>query len=474
MLNYKEKFKKAEELTYNALKRVYNNSSDSYKAKVGKYDMGDDLTAYGQPIIDYTSIANEFLPALVQLVAFPIFQSHMWNNRLSALKKGNKPYGFDIEDIYTNPVIPTPYSADDFTRILKGTQQDTISAFYRENRHDVFQKTITKDMLRGAFKDVVAFSEFIDTLIQTIYAGNEIQEFNLTKRSLDECYQASMFKEKAIDTSSEAGIQNAIEEVKNAYELFQFPSSAYNNYAVSSGTGNVAKVWTKPEDIIVLAKVSTINAIKVKYLAGVFNLTEVEFRDRLILVDDFGWDEFEVDDDGVTGVFKEHHNSDISMVVCDAGLFQIYDTMEVSTEFFNAGNLATNYFLHVWQTYGIRPWANCLVFTETSEPVITGVTPAYGHFEAVDGDVDYTVAPADYELTEDDIKCKVASSYDANGAFKDITTSNWTDYFAVAIADNVATISLAEGVTVSTPGDGAVLVLEFGDKEVICDFILGE
>ena len=473
MLNYKEKFKKAEELTYNALKRVYNNNSDSYKAKVGKYDMGDDLTAYGQPIIDYTSITNEFLPALIQLVAFPIFQSHMWNNRLSPVKKGNKPYGFDIEDIYTNPVIPTPYSPDDFTRILKGTKQDTISAFYRENRHDVFQKTITKDMLRGAFEDVVAFSEFIDTLIQTIYAGNEIQEFNLTKRSLDECYQASMFKEKAIDTSSEAGIQNAIEEVKNAYELFQFPSSAYNNYAVSSGTGNVAKVWTKPEDIIVLAKVSTINAIKVKYLAGVFNLTEVEFRDRLILVDDFGWDEFEVDDDGVTGVFKEHHNSDISMVVCDAGLFQIYDTMEVSTEFFNAGNLATNYFLHVWQTYGIRPWANCLVFTETSEPVITSVSPNYISNSALTDTAEYTVLPADYELKASDIVCKIAHPYEDDGAFKDITTENWTEYFTCTFSDNTVTIAVADGISASA-GDGAMLSLEIGGIDVICDFFLGE
>lgn len=474
MLTYKEKTKRAEDLTYNALKRIYNNASDSYRSKVGEYERGDDLTAFGQPIINYTSITNEFLPALVQLVAFPIFQSHMWNNRLSALKKGNKPYGFDIEDIYTNPVNPTPYNADDFSRILKGTQQDTISAFYRENRHDVFQKTITKDMLRGAFKDVVAFSEFIDTLIQTIYTGNEIQEYNLTKRALDECYQASMFIEKTLDTSSEAGIQNAIEEIKNAYELFQFPSTAYNNYAVSSGTGKLAKVWTKPEDIVILAKVSVLNSIKVKYLAGVFNLTEVEFRDRLVLVDDFGWDEYEVDEDGVTGVFKEHHDSNIAMVVCDSGMFQIYDTMEVSTEFFNAGNLATNYFLHVWQTYGIRPWANCLVFTEEVEPTITSVTPVYGHFEAADGDIDYTVLPADYELTEDDIKCKVAQSYSDEGAFDDITTSNWTDYFAVSITDNVATISLAEGVTVSTPGDGAVLVFEFGDKEVICDFILGE
>ena len=365
MSKVKERFKKAEDLTFNALKKVYDNASESYQKRVGKYERGDDLTAFGQPIIDYNSIANEFLPALVQLVAFPIFQSHMWSNRLSSLKKGTKPYGFDIEDIYTNPVNPTPYNANDFSRILKGTKQDTITAFYRENRHDVFQKTITKDMLRGAFKDVVAFSEFIDTLIQTIYAGNEIQEYNLVKRSVNECYDASMFIEKTIDTSSQVGIMNAIEDVKNAYEHFQFPSTAYNNYAVSSGTGKVAKVWTKPEDIIILAKIDTINAIKVKYLAGVFNLSEVEFRERLVLVDDFGWDEYEVDEDGVTGVLKKHHDSDIAMMVCDSGLFQIYDTMEVSTEFFNAGNLATNYFLHVWQTYGIRPWANCLVFTET-------------------------------------------------------------------------------------------------------------
>ena len=468
MTTYKEKIKKAEDLTYNALKRIYKNASDSYRSKVGEYERGDDLTAFGQPIIDYTSITNEFLPALVQLVAFPIFQSHMWNNRLSALKKGNKPYGFDIEDIYSNPVNPTPYSADDFSRILKGTKQDTISAFYRENRHDVFQKTITKDMLRGAFKDVVAFSEFIDTLIQTIYTGNEIQEYNLTKRAVDECYQASMFIEKNLDTSTEAGIQSAIEEIKNAYEMFQFPSTAYNNYAVSSGTGKQAKVWTKPEDIIILAKVSTLNAIKVKYLAGVFNLSEVEFRERLVLVDDFGWDEYEVDEDGVTGVFKEHHDSNIAMIVCDSGMFQIYDTMEVSTEFFNAGNLATNYFLHVWQTYGIRPWANCIVFTE--EPGIESVTPAWYSLTSAKDTATFTVAPADYVIKPNDVNCVAAHSFNSKGAFKDINTDNWLDYFDVSYTENVITISIKEAIT-PILNDGFNITIKIGNSYVTLDLL---
>lgn len=468
-----QKIQKAEDLTYNALKRIYNNATESYQKKVGKYEKGDDLTAFGQPIIDYTSITNEFLPALVQLVAFPIFQSHMWNNRLSALKKGNKPYGFDIEDIYTNPVNPTPYNPDDFSRILKGTKQDTISAFYRENRHDVFQKTITKDMLRGAFKDVVAFSEFIDTLIQTIYAGNEIEEYNLTKRALNECYDASMFIEKEIDLSTAEGIQTAVEDVKNAYEHFQFPSTAYNNYAISSGTGKLAKVWTNPEDIMVIAKIDTINAIKVKYLAGVFNLTEVEFRDRLVLVDDFGWDEYEVDDDGVTGVFKERHDSNIAMVVCDSGLFQIYDTMEVSTEFFNAGNLATNYFLHVWQTFGIRPWANCLVFTETPESQIESVSPNYDGFNDASDTVTFTVTPNDYELSSADVSCAniVNLGDSTTGAFAGATTENWTDYFDVTYSDNTVTLAIKDTVTTTT-GDGFIITLKIGNDYVTSDLIV--
>ena len=461
MINAKEKIKKAEDLTYNALKRIYNNASETYQKKVGKWDRGDDLNAFGQPIIEYNSITNEFLPALVQLVAFPIFQSHMWNNRLSALKKGNKPYGFDIEDIYTNPTNPTPYDSTDFTRILKGTKQNTISAFYRENRHDVFQKTITKDMLRGAFKDVVAFSEFIDTLIQTIYSGNEIEEYNLTKRSLNECYDASMFIEKSIDLSTANGIQTAVEDVKNAYEHFQFPSTAYNNYAVSSGTGTEAKVWTNPEDIIILAKIDTINAIKVKYLAGVFNLSEVEFRDRLVLVDDFGWDEYEVDEDGVTGNLKAHHDSNISMVVCDSGLFQIYDTMEVSTEFFNAGNLATNYFLHVWQTYGIRPWANCIVFVdETTE--ITGVEPTSG-IDAGSG-VEFAVTPETVELGESDVKCTNVTPVEGD-AFLLMTTANWKDYISATYDDNTVIFAVKDSVT-ATANSTAVVVFEIGNETV--------
>lgn len=370
-----------------ALDVIYNGSSKDYQTKVGKYELGDSLTAFGEPIIKYTNVMNEFINSLIQLVAFPIFQSHMWDNRLKILKKGNKPFGFDIEDIYTNPTNPTPYKYDDFSRIMKGTKQDTISAVYRENRHDVFQKTITKDMLRGAFNNETAFVEFIDTLIKSIYAGNEIEEFNLTKRSINECFEASMFKSQSIDFKSQSGIEDCLIAVKNAYDYFQFPSSNYNNYDVYSGTNTKAKVWTRPEDIVVIADVNTINSIKVKYLAGIFNLSEVEFRERLILVDDFGWDEYEVDADGVTGKFKQHHESPIKMVIADSGAFQIYDTIEASTEFFNAGNLATNYFLHIWQTYGIRPWANFLVFTDGSTTA-TKVEPVAESLESANQSVE--------------------------------------------------------------------------------------
>lgn len=468
----KQKIKKAEDLTFNSLKRIYNNATEDYKSKVGKYERGDDLVAFGSPIIEYTSIMNEFISSLVQLVAFPIFQSHMWTNRLQALKKGNKPYGFDIEDIYSNPVNPTPYDATDFTRILKGTKQDTITAFYRENRHDVFQKTITKDMLRGAFKDVVAFQEFIDTLVTTIYAGNEIEEYNLTKRAINECYDASMFITKALDISSAEGIQAGIEDIKNAYEHFQFPSTAYNNYATFSGTDIPAKVWTNPEDIVILAKIDVINAMKVKYLAGVFNLSEVEFRERLILVDDFGWDEYEVNQDGVTGDLKKHHDSDIQMVVCDSGLFQIYDTIEVSTEFFNAGNLATNFFLHVWQTYGMRPWANALVFTAES---IDEITLSGNDIEltsaSVTGTLTYTPTTAEIEISKVKtfIYDDVAGGYIVSSVNLDTIVSLEKTADGTITATYDTTAELPTGVTA---GDGFMILYNINGNDVTVNITL--
>lgn len=463
----------AEKLTYSALKKIYDNASDDYRKKVGKYEKGDNLLAFGQPIIEYSNTMNEFINSLVNLIAFPIFQSHMWNNRLAILKKGNKPYGFDIEDIYSNPVNPTPYNASDFSRILKGTKQDTITAFYRENRHDVFQKTITKDMLRGAFRDVVAFNEFIDTLVTTIYAGNEIEEYNLTKRALNECYDASMFITKTIDLSTAEGIQTAIEDVKNAYDHFQFPSTAYNNYATFSGTGKLAKVWTNPEDIIVIAKIDAINAMKVKYLAGVFNLSEVEFRERLILVDDFGWDEYEVNADGVTGDFKERHNSDIQMVVCDSGLFQIYDTIEVSTEFFNAGNLATNYFLHVWQTYGMRAWANALVFVSTPSDI---------ELSSKNAVVDETTGTATVTYTPDDANITITKKetliYNADAGAYVVSSADVDSILTVSkTADGTITIAYdktAELPTGINAGDSLIVVYDINGSALYVTLNISE
>ena len=132
------------------LNTIRTNSSAMYVERVPEATRNN-LEAVGNAIMSYEVHTNEFLNALVNRIAFTIVSNRRYKNPLAVLKKAGKPFGTDIEEIYTNPVSAVSFNGSATDDMLKVTKPDVKTIFHRMNRQDKYPVSISTPQLQKAF-----------------------------------------------------------------------------------------------------------------------------------------------------------------------------------------------------------------------------------------------------------------------------------------------------------------------------------
>jgi hypothetical protein len=338
------------------LNTIRANASADYIATVPEATRTN-LTTVGSTILAYEPNINEFIDAFVNRIAFTMVQNKIFKNPLSVLKKGGIPMGQDIQEIYTNPAKGGTYDASS-TNLLKVFKSDVKVAYYRVNRQGKFTVTITRDMLSRAFTSLQDLDTFTQSIVNSMYNGDEIEQFELTKNLMANAFANGMITEiNLYDENTEPDITDAeiskrlIKAIQTYSELFAFPSTAYNKFAEKKGEGTTpVKTWTQASDqILVLPSNVKVN-MNVEVLAYAFNKSLQEFKEMTLTIDSF-------------------IDKPILGVLCDKACFQIYDNLIRLKSFENGDTLSQNYYFHHWQTFGFSLLANSLVFTYTPKTV---------------------------------------------------------------------------------------------------------
>ena len=132
---------------------------------------------------EYQPQLNQFVNNLVNRIAMTIIRNKTYDNPLSVFKKGSMPLGTDIQDLYTNPAERNEYEISDQAaqRLLTLNDPDTNVAYYRRNRQDFYKKTVTREALQAAFVSWDDFNAYVDSITNSLYSGNYIDEFKFTK-----------------------------------------------------------------------------------------------------------------------------------------------------------------------------------------------------------------------------------------------------------------------------------------------------
>lgn len=329
------------------LNAIRDIASDNYKNLVPLATTAN-LQDVGNPILSYSSVQNEFIQLLVNKVGLTIVRAREARNPLAMLKKGSMPLGLDVEEIAVNPAKATAYNAQS-TDLLAQTNPDVKAAYHRLNRQDRYAVTIQFVTLRQAFTSWEKFDVLIDEIVNSLYSGNYIDEFALTKKLLGTGVTDGKIQTQTITLPTDAATGRAFTTaLRAAYMNFGFPSANYNAWALNQGTGDPFITWSDPSRINLILRSDIAALIDVEVLAAAFNMSKADFLGRVIYVDNFDT------------------ASNVCAIMCDEAFTQIYDVAQEFREFNNGSNLTINYWYHVWQIYSLSPLANALAFVTAS------------------------------------------------------------------------------------------------------------
>ena len=323
----------------------------------------NNLASFKEAFFAYQPAINEFYVGLVNLFAKIIWNTDRFNHKLSFLKKGNYTIGYDIEEIHTNPVNPAIYDNTDGAGILGDYPPEVLTAFYRENRHDVFPLTTNTEILSRAMDSWERLGNFINSTRIAVDNGNALREFNLLKQSIVGMYEKSGFVTREVDSSTDEGVADLMEQLRTDINDMQFLSSKFNKYKELSGGEKEAQSVSEKDNICIICTTKAEAKVR-RYLSGVFNIQELEDANRFILVDDFGYDIYEKQGSARQLTITGHKSTPISFIVADKNFVQWYDRLNVEYEFKNGFTLNINTFVHIWQMISVSPFANAVCYVD--------------------------------------------------------------------------------------------------------------
>ena len=377
----------------------------------------------------YTPQLNEFVGNLVNRIALTMIKNKSFSNPLQVFKKGAVPLGTDIQEVYENPAIAEQYeySNTSMAKLLTITDPDTHVAYYRLNRRDMYTKTLPRVGLQNAFVSWDKFEEFISGIVNSLYSGNYIDEFKLTKALIDGAYDNGKVIVETVSAVTDSATAKAfVKKVRNLFSQFKFPSTQYNSY--SKFTNNLKKVttWTDEDRIFLIVKASVMSEIDVEVLANAFNLDHAKLLGRVLEVDSF-------------------ENEEILAVLCDESFIQIYDNTLRFDEFYNARTMTYNEYLHAWGTFAISPFANAVVLATVAPVPLTAMSIPDATLAGLEESSTLTVT---------------------------LTPSNSTTEIAYASSDE-AVFTLVQNsntsITVTSTGVGTAKIIALSDNAVVAE-----
>lgn len=329
---------------------IRNEASEAYRAAVPLADYGN-ITDVGNPILNYQSVQNEFLSALVNKIALTLVNNKMYQNPLGFLKKGAQPLGLDIEEIYVNPAEAADYEPNNFNGILTPVSPDVKAAYYRRNRRDKYKVTIKNEQLTAAFTSWGNLEALIAGIVNSLYNGNTIGEFTLTKELLGSAVAVAKINQIVNPLpTTEALASGFLTSLRAVSSGMTFPSSTYNNYTLMGGAGNAIVNWTPVEDQIIIVRSDVAASVDVQKLSAAFNLSYADYVAQQVVVDKF---------DGAPNMYA---------FVGSRRIFQIWENLRRMTEFYNSEVMAWTYWWHCWDTYALSPFENGVAYVTAEYP----------------------------------------------------------------------------------------------------------
>lgn len=300
---------------------------------------------------DNVSVANEFMSALLNKCVKSVVISKMFSNPLKALKKGKKPLGDTVEEIYVNFLKGSTYDPEG-KELLSRSLPDVKTVYHRMNYKQKYKVTVNQPELSKAFTSYDALEKFISNIIASLHNSAELDEFINMKQIIASAVENNAMKKITIadPTTSEQNAKDFILAVKTTSGLMVYPSEDFNGYLNVQATDlKPITTFSRYNEQVLILDTATNTKVAVDVLASTFNMSVAEFNEtKKIVIDTFP-------------------DKNIRAVIVDEQFFQIFDDAVFFKSFENPDGMYNNYWLHVWQTQAYSPLVNAVAFTVAEE-----------------------------------------------------------------------------------------------------------
>lgn len=327
---------------------VRDNSSAEYQARIPELTRNNlEDVRFAMIDEDNVQVANEFTNNLLNKVFKQQIISKRFTNPLKSLKKGKKPLGDTVEEIYVNFVKGAEFDPNIGAKMLERTLPDVKTLYHRMNYQMKYRQTFSQQALSKAFSSFENLESFFSGIIAAMYNSADLDEFANMKQLLKSALDAKAMKkvEIADPMLGETESREFIKAVKTVSGLMAFPSSNWNNYLEAQDTDTVPiTTFSKKDEQILILDTATDTSVSVDVLASTFNMSVADFNDtRKIVVD----------------VFPD---PTMRAALVDEQFFQVWDDLFLFKSFDNPEGVYDNYYLHVWQTMAYSILVNAVAF----------------------------------------------------------------------------------------------------------------
>lgn len=334
---------------------IRDNASNEYQNRIPAATRENlETIRYAMIDGDNVQVANEFVSTLLNKLVKTYVHTKMFKNPLKELKKGTKPLGDTVEEIYQNFIKGDVYDPQG-VNLLKRELPDTKTVYHRKNYEHRYKVTVSRAVLQKAFASYDALESYISSIINVLYNSAELDEFINMKQLFASAVEnnAVVMKEISNPLESEANAKDFIKAIKTVSGLMVFPSDQWNAYLTAQGKDKkpITTFSRKNEQVLIL-DTATDTSVSVDVLASLFNMSVAEFNDTKKIVID---------------AFPKTTKGTIYAALVDKAFLQVFDDLFTISKFFNGEGLYDNYFLHVHQTLAYSILVNAVVFYVPAE-----------------------------------------------------------------------------------------------------------
>lgn len=418
-----------------ALNNMRVEGSQVFHDSLPEITQASDIAKWSEAIFTNPQVYSEFCDGLVSKLIKTQLDVKLYKNKFNIFNGEDIPFGYSMENAYTNPALGTDYDPRDFAGVLARYESDTKVEYYRVNSDKQYRVTIYRDELRKAMLSLEALGRYITNLTNSLYNGAYIEMKRRTIGIVGSAYANNRVHIQTVSAVTSKDTAEAFLTIARKLFLnFQEESDEYNSWKINGGEGRPVITWTDPDDIYMIVRNDVLAEIQNKVYSGAFNLEFAKILGRVIGVNSFAT----YDSEG--NVVQANEN--VFAVMCDKAFFKIHQQEMYLEPSRNASARATTYFLNVIKSYNMSMFANCVVFA-SALPTIA---------------VEEISFKKSTESVKVGSKKRIEIATIPTGATSEITfTSSDTDIATVTKKDNrtVEVTGVAEGTVTITATDGA-------------------